>query len=76
MFLHLVKDRYSYDLFEKRWQIIPDIKIGEECGIFCAVEFLFLKCELTEDPAGCYRLTERLSPSKNPAGILIHQGLL
>jgi hypothetical protein len=50
MFLHLVKDRYSYDLFEKRWQKIPDIKIGEECGIFCAVEFLFLRCELTEGP--------------------------
>ena len=27
MFLNLVKSRYSYDLFEVRWQIILDIKI-------------------------------------------------
>lgn len=32
MFLHLVKDRYSYGTFEKRWQLILNIEIDENAG--------------------------------------------
>jgi len=33
---------------------------------FCPVEILFLRSELPEDTAGCYRQMEQLSLSKNP----------
>jgi len=39
MFLNLVKGRYSYDLFEKRWQIILGIKIDEDNGVIEAKDW-------------------------------------
>ena len=43
---------------------------------FCPVEILFLRSELPEDTAGCYRQMEQLSLSKTPAGILVDRSLL
>jgi len=42
----------------------------------CSVAILFQRSDLTEDQARRYRQMERISLSKTPAGILVHQSPL
>ena len=65
MFLNLVKSRYSYDLFEVRWQIILDIKINRDTRTVLDVNWekrlqqLKSKSRMSSGKRGCRRWSRR-----------------